>query len=318
MPTRDEINDYREFKRNHPGKWWKHRTRLRSSIDNRAYAVAYCEAGAAIIALYPFSKIPSIPSPHPYGSPERGVCKGECGQLGHGFHDASSDAEWAYEHWTAHPADGIGVRPDPGVVVFDIDARHGGLEALAELEAEHGKLPETATVMSGRGDGGHHRWFDNVPGPVRSKLCAGIDILCHERNFVTMPPSLHDINDQPYWFKNSADILDAPAWLVEEARNPEPPPRQRRPRRPRTWRLSPAQISRRCRGLVDTVTNAAQGDRHNMLLWAGCRAAEDGLLTDEDDPVWVELAEAAGAAGLDHDEIYRVLHGAIAIAGQEG
>ena len=55
-----------------------------------------------------------------------------------------------------------------------------------------------------------------------------------------------------------------------------------------------------------------------MLLWAACRAAEDGLLIEEDDPIWIELAEAAGAAGLDPDEIHRVLHGAIAIAGQEG
>ena len=75
---------------------------------------------------------------------------------------------------------------------------------------------------------------------------------------------------------------------------------------------------RHCRGLVGTVTDAAEGDRHNVLLWAACRAAEDGLLVDEDDPVWTALAEAADVAGLDSDEINRVLHGAITIAGQEG
>ena len=46
--------------------------------------------------------------------------------------------------------------------------------ALAALEAEHGKLPETATVISGRGDGGYHLWFDGVTGPVRTKLCKGV------------------------------------------------------------------------------------------------------------------------------------------------
>jgi hypothetical protein len=34
--------------------------------------------------------------------------------------------------------------------------------ALAALEAEHGKLPETATVISGRGDRGYHLWFDST------------------------------------------------------------------------------------------------------------------------------------------------------------
>jgi hypothetical protein len=27
MTRRDEIEDWREFKRNHPGKWWKYRHR---------------------------------------------------------------------------------------------------------------------------------------------------------------------------------------------------------------------------------------------------------------------------------------------------
>ena len=44
----------------------------------------------------------------------------------------------------------------------------------------------------------------------------------------------------------------------------------------------------------------------------------DGFLVEEDDPIWTELAEAAGAAGLPSDEIHRVLYGAINIAGQEG
>ena len=102
--------------------------------------------------------------------------------------------------------------------------------------------------MSGRGDGGHHLWFDGVPGPVCQKLCPGVDILCRDRNFVTVPPSLHRINDQPYTFKNpAADIVDAPVWLAEEARKPEPPPRPPRPRWPSTWRLSPSQKLRRCK-----------------------------------------------------------------------
>lgn len=303
-------------------KGFRWRARYPRRTDNRLVAVTYCELGAKIIPLSPGSKFPSIPSPHPHGSPERGVCKGECGQKGHGHHDATDDVEWADEHWTRRPHDGIGVRPAPDEIVLDIDNRYGGHVELAALETEHGKLPETLTVMSGRGDGGRHRWFGGVEGSVRRTLCHGVDILCHARNFVTMPPSRHPDTNCPYTFEEPvADIADAPAWLVELVTRPDPPPQPPRPRRaawPSTWRLSPAQKLRRCRGLVDTVTYAAEGDRNNTLFWAACRAVEDGLLIEEDDPVWCELAEAADAAGLDPDEIHQVLRGAIAIAGQEG
>ena len=47
-----------------------------------------------------------------------------------------------------------------------------------------------------------------------------------------------------------------------------------------------------------------------------CRAAENGLLVQEDDHIWTALTEAAD--GLGPDEIRRVLYGAIAIAAQEG
>lgn len=296
---------------------WKARYPRRT--DNRLAAITYCEMGAKIIPLSPGSKVPSIASPHPFDSPERGTCHGECGQLGHGHHDARADVAWAEEHWGRRPHDGIAVRPEPDEIVLDDDPRHGGDVALAALEAEHGTLPETLTVISGRGDGGHHRWFGGVEGPVRQKLCPGVDILCHARNAVVVPPSQHSETNDPYWFKDpSVERADAPAWLVELATRPDPPPRPPRPRRPpwpRTWRMSPSQMLRRCQPLIDTVTDAVWGDRHNTLLWAACRAAEDGFLVEEDDLVWTELFDAADAAGLPHDEIYRVLRGAIAIAG---
>ena len=296
------------------------RHRLANSFDNRAWAVAYCENGFEIIPLIPGTKHPAIRNPHPHGSRERGRCKGECGLLGHGFHDANANAEWADMHWTLHPADGIGVRPPAGVIVLDVDVRRRGIETLAALTAGRALLPETLTTISGRGDGGHHRWFDNVPGPVSTKLCDGVDILCRDRNFVVVPPSLHPVNLQPYTFKKPiADIADAPGWVAAECARPEPPPRPSRPQTPvgGRWRLSPAQTLQHCRGLVSTVTSSAEGNRYNVLLWAACRAAEDGLLVDEDDPAWTALANAADASGLDDDEIYRVLNGAIAIAGEE-
>ena len=107
-----------------------------------------------------------------------------------------------------HPLDVDRLAP----LVLDRDDRYGGDEALAELEREHGKLPETLTVLSGRGDGGRHQWFKGVPGPVRTKLCRGVDILCHDRNAVVVPPTLHSDTGLPYRFKEPvADIADGDA-----------------------------------------------------------------------------------------------------------
>ena len=315
MPTRDEIDDYREFERNHPGKWWEHFRRLRRFIDNRSVAVTYCEAGFEIIPLLPSTsprRSPARMSGQPRARRVQGRVRAEGSRLprrklrrrvGRRALDApdpttgsASGRGWAVACSTSTHAT-VASRPWP----------HWSASTVS--------CPRPLTVMSGRGDGGHHRWFDNVPGPLRKQLCPGVDILCRERNFVVVPPSRHRINDQPYTFKNpAADIVDAPAWLVELATRPEPPPRPPRPRWPRGWRLSAAQTLRRCRGLVDTVTNAVEGERRNVLFWAACRAAEDGLLIEEDDPVWTELAEAADTTGLDRDEIHQALRGAIAIA----
>ena len=191
--------------------------------DNRVVAVRYRELGFATIPLLPRSKTPAIRSPHPEGSPERGRCRGECGQLGHGFHDASTDVEWADQYWSAHPDHGIAVRPDPGIIVLDVDPRHGGDVALwGQLCADGLLLPrKTFAVVSGRNDGGRHLWFKGVAGPVRTKLCTGVDILCHDRNAVTMPPSEHWKTGQAYTFAHPIrDIADAPARLIELATRP--------------------------------------------------------------------------------------------------
>jgi hypothetical protein len=230
--------------------------------------------------------------------------------MGHGFYDASTDVEWANQYWANHPDHGIGARPRPGQIVLDVDPRHGGDVALAALEAKHGTLPETTTTLSGRGDGGRHLWFDGVHAPVLSTLCPGVDILCHERNFVVMPPSLHGLTEKPYTLKMPvADIAVAPQWLTELATDPGPTPRQQRLRYPR--RLAPSTARRKCRGLVRAVANAAEGQRHTVLYWAACRAAYEGLL-DEQDPIYTALADAAADSGLPSDEIERTISDAIA------
>jgi Bifunctional DNA primase/polymerase, N-terminal len=288
----------------------------RAVPNNREVAVVYREYGFATIPLIPRSKIPALGSPHSVFSPEHRKCRGECGVPGHGFYDASTDVEWADRYWTDHPDHGIGARPHPGQIVLDVDPRHGGDVALAELETKHGLLPETMTTFSGRGDGGHHLWFDGVHAPVRSTLCRGVDILCHERNFVVMPPSQHGLTEKPYTLKMPvADIAVAPQWLTALATDLGPTPRHQ----PRHYarRLPPSTARRKCRGLVRAVANAAEGQRHSILYWAACRAADEGLI-DEEDPIYTALADAASGTGLPSTEIERTISDAIAAVLMQG
>lgn len=281
--------------------------------DNRAAAIAWREAGFATIPLIPRSKSPAIRRAHLHGTGERGRCRGECGQLGHGFYDATTDVVWADQYWREHPDHGIGVRPDPGEIVLDIDPRHGGDTALEALTARCGKLPQTLTTISGRGDGRHHLWFDGVEGSVRQKLVHGIDILCHDRNFVVVPPSQHWLTEQQYAFEQPvADIAQAPDWLQEMATRSAPTTRAARRRQ---LRPPPSVLRRRCRGLIRAVTEAAEGERHRLLFWAAARASSDGL-TDPEDRFYAELADAAASAGLHDEEINRVIADGI-VAGRE-
>ena len=98
------------------------------------------------------------PNPHPKGSPERRSCKGECGQYGHGVHDATTDlGVIAYWWGVRYPGANIGARVPENMFVIDIDPRSSGHESLAALLLDHGPLPETMTTISGRCDGGSHR-----------------------------------------------------------------------------------------------------------------------------------------------------------------
>ena len=278
--------------------------------DNWADAVALCEAGFAIFPLLPGTRFPAFSSPHPKGSPERGRCRGECGRPGHGFYDASTDTVWADRHWTEHPDHGVSARPGLDQIVLDVDPRHGGDVALGALETRHGRLPETFTVISGRGDGGRHLWFTGVQGSVRSSLGNGVDVLAHSRGAVVMPPSVHWLTGLPYRFQTPvAEIAAAPSWLCDLVARPEPPGICSWPVR----RMSPSQARRRGRGLVGVVAKAGPGQRHLVLYWAARRAAEEGLL-DVDGYLDVALADAARDVGLPPDEIERTIGDAVAAA----
>jgi hypothetical protein len=109
-----------------------------------------------------------------------------CSRDGHGFHDASTDPRKIHAWWNRWPGANIGMPTGKrsGVFVLDVD----DLGALAELEAEIGKLPATWTVRTP--SGGLHLYFRHVEGVTNSPgaLPDGIDVR-GEGGYVLVPPS---------------------------------------------------------------------------------------------------------------------------------
>jgi hypothetical protein len=152
----------------------------------------YAAVGWEVVPLR--GKIPAIPKR-----------AGGCGVL-----DATSDIDqidaWCREFGSAN----IGARVPEGVIVIDVDPRHGGLDDPRVDELR------TLTAWSGRGDGGRHCYFKHPGGAITAKrLPPGWDLRTHA-NYVVLPPSIHPETGGLYrWADEPARIAAAPEWLVE-------------------------------------------------------------------------------------------------------
>ena len=106
-----------------------------------------------------------------------------------------------------------------GLVVMDVDPRHGGNESLAELEREKGPLPQTVEAVSG--GGGRHLYFAHPGGTVhnRAALAAGID-LRGDGGLIVSPPSIHPSGRHYQWRPGHAPheitLAPLPGWLLGE------------------------------------------------------------------------------------------------------
>ncbi|WUI75493.1 bifunctional DNA primase/polymerase [Streptomyces sp. NBC_00400] len=266
-----------------------------------AHAAALAHALLAADRGYPVfpltrNKLPALRSPH-RGHPEVPPCRGECGRLGHGVHDASTDSLTIRRMFAVAPwATGYGLacgRPPHHLIGIDLDTKHGadGLTALRFLAEQHGfPIPPTITVLTP--SGGRHLWLTGPPTPViansAGRLAPGIDIR-GAGGYLVGPGSLTVHGHYalaPDTAQRPAPVPDALLTLLTA-----PPPSARREPAPDV----PPQPAA---ALVRFVRASPAGQRNARLFWAACRADESGLGQE----LAARLTEAARHTGLSAQE----------------
>ncbi|MFD1547702.1 bifunctional DNA primase/polymerase [Nonomuraea guangzhouensis] len=183
---------------------------------------------------------PKCPGPH--------VCGHE---LCHGVLDASSDPEIAADRWRRFPRANIGLAIPAGLFVVDIDPRHGGDAHLTILEQQYEPLPGTLTTISGRGDGGEHRFLRRPPGKLSAVRLrnTGVDLKT-PGSYCVAPPSVHPSTGQPYrWVDPDVPPAEPPRWLVDLVTATAPTSLAKRP--------APRQTTFSGTSIADTFTSSA-------------------------------------------------------------
>jgi hypothetical protein len=118
----------------------------------------------------------------------------------HGLKEASIDSATIHAWWTRWPDANIAIATGAvsGIVVIDIDPRHGGPTSLEAWERDNGPLPRTLETETG--GGGSHKVFLHPGFPVknRTNLVPGVDVR-GDGGYIVVPPSVHCSGGRYRW-----------------------------------------------------------------------------------------------------------------------
>jgi len=136
----------------------------------------------------------------------------------HGCKDAKKTVGPIQAWWKRWPDASVGIATGSAsnliVIDEDLDEDKGvdGYQSVQEWERDHGPLPETVRVITGRG--GAHMYFHYSGSDIgnRAGILEGVDIR-GEGGYVVAPPSVHP-NGTEYQWEIAPDDM-APAELDE-------------------------------------------------------------------------------------------------------
>jgi hypothetical protein len=136
-----------------------------------------------------------------------------------GFKNATTDAATIRKWWGQIPEANIAT-PTSWCTVLDVDVRHGGNDALAALERQHGALPDTPQVLTG--GGGTHYYFKLADVPCSGgRVGAGLDVKA-TGGYVLLPPSAHvsggTYGDDVMYPLFETALAPMPPWLFARAK----------------------------------------------------------------------------------------------------
>lgn len=242
-------------------------------------------------------KHPLFRAAHPKGSAERATCRGECGRLGHGVHDATTDAGTIAAWWSRAPWANIGLATGaPGPDVVDFDTKKGAPGAASYAKLRDAGLLVGASSLVGTPTGGWHLYFAGTSQGNGACGRHGVDFR-GAGGYVLAPPSR--VKGAPYMLieqRNASGTVDWP----EIRRRLDPP---RTSELQRVWLRRAGNFS----GLVRAVAEQTEGNRNSYLYWAAVTAVTEGASQS----VLGELVRAAVAAGLTELEAVRTVESAM-------
>lgn len=225
-----------------------------------------------------------------------------------GFKDASADPEQLRRLWQAYPGPLVGVPTGEASALFVVDVdsgRHN--EANDWLESVFPHLPPTRWHATK--SGGWHLLFKHRAGlrNTAGKLSRGVDTRGDGGYIIWWP--FHLGLAAPHKRQRLADVPD---WLCE--RLIEQPRPIFTASRPALIGAAPARL----RGILDTASNASEGERNHKLFWCANRLrdmAACGELDQGDfNHACNDLIRTAMSIGLTQREAERTIASAMRAA----